>query len=143
MQKRAKIILVLAISISLLATCLIGYALTNFTFSVNIPVGPNPDFKVYCNGTYHASSFTLDFGPSVNPGDWCNATLDIKNTGNIALSFTVTTDIGLPDWTIGYSGNMTIASPTNWVNGTLYFYVPVTTPPALYTGSVSVIPSTV
>jgi hypothetical protein len=108
-----------------------------FTFHTSVSVGSLPLAEVWVNGTLRSAVFTLDFG-SVNPGSWLNVTLNIHNVGNAAGTSVVVATMGGAGWTVGYTQNNTAVLAGNWLNGTLYYWVPADATSQVYSGDVTV-----
>jgi len=74
--------------------------------------------NLYVDGSIWTNGTTIDWG-SLEAGKTYTKSLDIKNTGNVALQVWITVE-GLPDgWSLSYDQQNSIVQPGQWLNGTL------------------------
>lgn len=91
------------------------------TASVNLYVGGNP----WTNNTSVGWN-------TMAPGETETKSLEVKNTGNLAVQITATPS-GLPSgWDLTYSRNGSIVQPDQWLNGTLTLTTASDSPEASY-----------
>ncbi|RLC33575.1 hypothetical protein DRH14_04645 [Candidatus Shapirobacteria bacterium] len=122
-MNRKVIYLLSAVTIASLVSAVLAAVSLLYEMPMTATVTETASLNLYVDGSAWTNGTVIDWG-TVEAGKTYTKSLDIKNTGNVAVQVWITVE-GLPTgWSLSYDQQNSIVQPGSWLNGTLTLTVP-------------------
>jgi len=116
-KKKVSLALAIAIIVAFASVAFASITLY-YKMPMSATVVKSPSITIYLDNATWINGTDVDWG-NFTAGQSKQKSLDIYNTGNVALQITIQ-NAGVPqDWSLTYTRNGTVVNPLEWLNGTL------------------------